>query len=102
MTSVVERSSRPNGKRQPVGSPDPSRGGVGRALLTTLAAAWVILWLVPTLVGSPLGTITLFQPDLGTAMIATSVTGVLWALFRLAAAYTGRSRPVRGAPLSTR
>ena len=71
-------------------------------LLTTLAAAWVILWLVPTLVGSPLGTITLFQPDLGLAMIATSVTGVLWALFRLAVAYTGRSRPGQGAPLSTR
>ena len=71
-------------------------------LLTTLAAAWVILWLVPTLVGSPLGTITLFQPDLGLAMIATSVTGVLWALFRLAVAYLGRSRPGQGAPLSTR
>ena len=65
-------------------------------LLTTLAAAWVITWLVPTLIGSPLGTITLFQPDLGAAMIATSVTGVLWALFRLGVAYTGRPRPTSG------
>jgi hypothetical protein len=61
-------------------------------LLTTLAAAGVILYLVPTLIGSPIGTITLFQPDLGAALLATAVTGVLWALFRLVVAYTGRSR----------
>ena len=62
-------------------------------LLTTLAAAWVILYLVPTLIGTPIGNITLFQPDLGAALIATAVTGVTWALFRLGVAYTGRSRP---------
>ena len=58
-------------------------------LLTTLAAAVVILYLVPTLIGTPIGNITLFQPDLGAALIATAVTGVLWALFRLGVAYTG-------------
>jgi hypothetical protein len=60
-------------------------------LLTTLCAAWVILLLVPGLFGAPLRTITLFQPDLGLLLIATAVTGVLWAVFRLAVAYTGRS-----------
>ena len=62
-------------------------------LLTTLVAAWVILSLVPSLVGAPLGTIRLFQPDFGLALVATAVTGVLWAVFRLGVAYTGKSRP---------
>ncbi len=59
-------------------------------LLSTLVAAWVILYLVPTLLGAPIGTLRLFQPDLGLLLIATSVTGVLWAVFRLGVAYTGR------------
>ena len=62
-------------------------------LLSTLGAAWVVLDLVPRLLGSPLRTISLFQPDLGLAMIAAAVTGVVWAVFRLAVAYTGRSAP---------
>lgn len=66
-------------------------------LVTTLAAAWVILDLVPTLIGSPLRTISLFQPDLGLVLIAAAVTGVLWAVFRLGVAFTGRSgRASRG------
>ncbi len=60
-------------------------------LLTTLGAAWVVLVLAPSLVGAPLTTISLFQPDLGLAMTATAVTGVGWAVFRLAVAHTGRS-----------
>jgi len=63
-------------------------------LLTTLVAAWAIFSLVPSLGGAPIGTIRLFQPDFGLALIATAVTGVLWAVFRLAVAYTGRSSPV--------
>ena len=63
-------------------------------LLTTLGAAWVIFSLVPRLGGAPLGTIRLFQPDFGLALIATAVSGVLWALFRLGVAYTGKSGPV--------
>ncbi len=62
-------------------------------LLTTLGAAWVVLRLVPIIIGAPLGTISLFQPDFGLALIATAVTGVLWAVFRLGVAYTGRSGP---------
>ena len=61
-------------------------------LLTTIAAAWLILGLVPRLFGAPLATIRLFGPDLGLVLIATAVTGVLWAVFRLGVAYTGRSR----------
>ena len=60
-------------------------------LLTTVVAAWVILFLMPSLLGAPLGTIRLFQPDMGVALIATAVTGVLWAVFRLGVAYTGGS-----------
>ncbi len=63
-------------------------------LLTTVIAAWVILSLMPGLLGSPLGTISLFQPDLGMALVATAVTGVLWAVFRLIVGYSGRSAPI--------
>ena len=61
-------------------------------LLTTLGAAWAILWLMPNLLGAPLGTLALFQPDLGLALLATAVSGVLWAVFRLGVAYTGAWR----------
>jgi CubicO group peptidase (beta-lactamase class C family) len=59
-------------------------------LLTTLAAAWVIIFLIPHLFGLPLGTLCRYQPDFGLTMIATAVTGVLWAVFRLGVAYTGK------------
>ncbi len=62
-------------------------------LLTTLVAAWVILSLVPSMLGAPLVTLRLFQPDLGIVLIATAITGVLWAVFRLTVAYTGRPDP---------
>ena len=60
-------------------------------LLTTSVAAWVILGLVPRLFGSPLATLQLYVPDFALALVATAVTGVLWAVFRLGVAYTGRS-----------
>ena len=59
-------------------------------LLTTLVAAWAILWLVPTLIGAPLGTLRLFQPDLGLLLLTAATAGVLWAALRLGVAYTGR------------
>ena len=59
-------------------------------LLTTTVAAWVMLVLVPNLFGAPLSTLRLFQPDFGLALIASGVGGVLWAVFRFAAAYSGR------------
>ena len=62
-------------------------------LLTTVVAAWVALFLVPSSNGAPIGTIRLFQPDLGLALIGTAVSGVLWAVFRLGVAYAGRSGP---------
>lgn len=62
-------------------------------LLTTVVAAWVIVVLVPGLLGAPLTTISLFQPDMGLALIASALTGVLWSGFRLAVAYTGRAEP---------
>ena len=60
-------------------------------LLTTLLAAWVILDLVPRLFGSPLANLNQFQPDFVLVLVATAVTGVLWAVFRLGVAHTGRS-----------
>jgi CubicO group peptidase (beta-lactamase class C family) len=64
-------------------------------LLTTLGAAWVLVWLVPNLFGSPLGNLLLFAPDFGLALIFTAGFGVLWAVFRLGVAYTGESDRAR-------
>ncbi len=61
-------------------------------LLTTGVAAWVMLGAVPTLLGAPLGTLRLFQPDLGLVLVAGATTGVLWAVVRLVVAYTGSPR----------
>ena len=69
-------------------------------LITTLVAAWVMLFLVPSMIGAPIATIALFQPDFGLLLIASAVTGVLWAVFRLAVAYTGRSGTASNLPAS--
>lgn len=65
-------------------------------LLTTLGAAWVLLFLIPRLFGMPLQTLRIFQPDLALAMVASAITGVLWALVRLGLAYSGT--PSRTSP----
>ncbi len=59
-------------------------------LLTTGVAAWALLSLVPSLFGAPLSAIRLFQPDVGLAMIASAILGVVWAVFRLGVAYSGK------------
>ena len=59
-------------------------------LLTTAVAAWVILGLVPSLIGSPFSTINHFQPDVGLVFIAAAATGVAWAVLRLGIAYARR------------
>jgi len=58
-------------------------------LATTIAAAAVLLWIMPNLLGAPLGTILVFQPDVGLALIASAVMGLMWAMFRLGVAYSG-------------
>lgn len=45
------------------------------------------------MLGAPLDTLRLFQPDRGLILITSAVTGVLWAVFRLGVAYTGRTVP---------
>lgn len=60
-------------------------------LLTTLGSAWVIISFVPSLFGVPLATLSRFQPDFALAMIASAVSGVLWAVFRLIVAFTGKT-----------
>jgi len=62
-------------------------------LLTTLGSAWVVFSLMPSLVGASFATLNLFEPDLGLTLIAIPVTGVLWAVFRLGVAYSGKSGP---------
>ncbi|MEQ8936332.1 MAG: serine hydrolase domain-containing protein [Amphiplicatus sp.] len=60
-------------------------------LLMTLALAWTAICLIPHLFGVSMGTLNLFSPDLAVTLIATAVTGVLWAVFRLGVFYSGKS-----------
>lgn len=63
---------------------------LGFPVLTTLAMAWVFVDLMPKLFGAPLATFYLYQPDMTILLVASSVTGVGFAVFRLALALSGR------------
>ena len=60
-------------------------------LLMTLALAWTCVLLIPQLFGVSIGTLRLFSPDLALVLVASAVTGVTWAVFRLALFYGGKS-----------
>jgi hypothetical protein len=59
-------------------------------LVATLAMAWVFVDLIPRLFGVSLATLGLYQPDMTILLIASSVCGVGFAVFRLVVAFTGR------------
>ncbi len=61
-------------------------------LFTTLGGAVFIFGAVPKLFGVPMGTLRLFQPDFVLILSAFAVTGVVWAVFRLGVAYSGKRR----------
>ncbi|MEM7458429.1 MAG: serine hydrolase domain-containing protein [Pseudomonadota bacterium] len=56
-------------------------------LLMTLVLAWVCLFLLPNLFGVSLSTLGIFSPDLAIVLLATAVTGLIWAVFRLGLFY---------------
>lgn len=56
-------------------------------LVMTIALAWVSVSLIPRLFGVSLGTFRLYQPDFVLLLVATAVTGLLWAAFRLGVFY---------------
>jgi hypothetical protein len=64
-------------------------------LLMSLALAWVCVWLIPQLFGVGLSTFSLYQPDFVVLLVATAVTGVIWAVFRLGVFYIGKASPGR-------
>ncbi|MEJ5868457.1 serine hydrolase domain-containing protein [Pseudokineococcus sp. 5B2Z-1] len=72
---------------------------IGLPLLTTTAGAWVVLDLVPRLLGTTVATLGLFQPDLALVLVAGAATGVLWAVLRLGIALTGPGRRLPRAPV---
>ncbi len=61
-------------------------------MLTTVVAAWVLMSLTPRLFGTSLSSLALYQPDLVILLIASGLLGVLWAVFRLGVAHTGKPR----------
>ncbi len=60
-------------------------------LLTTLGFVVLVFALLPMVAGLSLDTLRMFQPDLALILIASAVTGVAWAVFRLGVAYIGQS-----------
>jgi hypothetical protein len=62
-------------------------------LFMMLALAWIALWLIPHLFGVPLQTFSLYQPDFVLLLVASAVTGVAWAVFRLGVFYAGSASP---------
>lgn len=65
-------------------------------LVMMLALAWTSVSLIPQLFGTPLSSFALYQPDFALLLVATAVTGLAWAAFRLAVFYTGKAP--RGVP----
>ncbi|MFN3187751.1 MAG: serine hydrolase domain-containing protein [Nannocystaceae bacterium] len=61
-------------------------------LLTTGVGAWLMIEQIPNLYGVPLGTLRRFQPDFALVLFASATTGVAWAVFRLAVAYSAPRR----------
>jgi hypothetical protein len=59
-------------------------------LLATLALAWTSAYLIPRLFGVSLRTFSQYQPDFVVLLVATAAMGVLWAMFRLEAFYSGK------------
>ena len=65
-------------------------------MFTTVVAAWVLMWLTPRLFGTSLSSLALFQPDLVLLLIASSLLGVLWAVFRLGWPIQGQRLRIAG------
>lgn len=63
--------------------------------LMTLALAWVSVWLIPQLFGVSIRALSLYVPDFALLLVATAVTGILWAVFRLVVFYSGQAMPGR-------
>ncbi len=87
--AILRAGFRPDGLR--------AKSGLGGALslwfpcFAAAGLAWLSLQLIPGLFGVPLKTLSLYQPDCALLLVATAVMGVIWALFRLAIFYSGRS-----------
>ncbi|MCK0127096.1 serine hydrolase domain-containing protein [Erythrobacter sp. F6033] len=56
-------------------------------LIATSAMAFALIVVVPQMFGGSIGTMLLFQPDFGWAMVAAAVAGPIWAIVRLTLAY---------------
>ena len=62
-------------------------------LIAMAGAAWVCVKLIPQLFGVPLVTLRLYQPDMALMLQATALLGMMWAVARLALAYSRRANP---------
>jgi CubicO group peptidase (beta-lactamase class C family) len=65
-------------------------------LVMTLALAWTALYLIPRLFGVSLTAFSLYQPDFVLMLVATAVTGIVWAVFRLGVFYSSSANRSSG------
>ncbi|MBR0551908.1 serine hydrolase domain-containing protein [Stakelama marina] len=63
-------------------------------LVAMLAVAGLLTVVIPAMFGGSIRTLLLFQPDFAGAMVAAAVMGPIWAIVRLALAYSRRANPV--------
>ncbi len=59
-------------------------------LVAMAGLAWVSVGLIPHLFGVSVGTLYQYQPDFSLGLVATAVTGVGWAVFRVGVYLSGR------------
>lgn len=65
-------------------------------LFMTSALAWTTVHLIPKLFGVSISTLHVFSPDLAIALMATAVTGLIWAVFRLGVFFSAKRSTQNG------
>lgn len=64
-------------------------------LFAMLALAWFMIWPLPRIFGGTIATLQLYQPDFAWCLIATAILAPIWALLRLALAYSNSRGPAQ-------
>lgn len=60
-------------------------------LVAMLGLAWFLIWPLPSIFGGSIATLQLFQPDFAWCLIAAATFAPIWAILRLALAYSNAS-----------
>nr|WP_237452975.1 serine hydrolase domain-containing protein [Qipengyuania vulgaris] len=61
-------------------------------LVAMLGLAWFLVWPLPSIFGGSIATLQLYQPDFAWCLIASAIVAPIWAMLRLALAYSTGGR----------